>query len=76
MGVKLGIFPAKPLEEMKKNKNNANPNDIQSKLIMNLEGYSEMKTLINNSLSLKRFKDQIKFKIIDFLTLVYTELKH
>lgn len=35
-----------------------------------------MQTLIKNSSVLKVFKEKIKLKIIDFLTVVYTELKY
>ena len=35
-----------------------------------------MQSLIASHIPLKKFKDKIKLKIIDFLTVIYTELKY
>ncbi len=72
---KFNILPAKSLEELKISKIVLHPNDSNSKLILNLQGYHDMRMLIDQSPPLKKFKEVIKFKIIDFLTTIYTYLK-
>lgn len=76
MSSKYNIFCAKSLEEIKRSKSLTNPADQESKLITNLEGYGDMKALMLSNPVLNRFKEKLKIKLIDLLTVIYTSLKY